>query len=63
MADVVRGGLFACAAGLAPGLVTGAWLSGILESRLYGVSHLDGGIYATGTAALLIVGLAASWLP
>jgi putative ABC transport system permease protein len=49
--------------GVVPGLLAGAWLSRVLESRLYGVGRLDGGTYVIGAVTLLVVVLVASWLP
>lgn len=63
LAAVVGSGLLLSAFGLVPGLLAGAWLSRVLESRLYGIGRLDGGTYVIGAATLLVVVLFASWLP
>jgi predicted permease len=63
MGRVVRSALTTSLAGLLPGLLAAAWLSRVLESRLYGIGRLDPGTYILGSATLLFVVLVASWLP
>jgi predicted permease len=60
---VMRQALTASALGLVLGAVAGRWLSRSLESLLYGVEAGDWLTLAAGGAFLLIVVVAATWLP
>lgn len=60
---VLGGGLGLTAAGLVVGLAAAAGLTRVLRSRLYGVEPLDPLTYGLGGLLLLVVALAASWIP
>ena len=60
---VVRGTLVLAAAGLAVGIPLARAGAGVLRSVLYGVKPVDPLVYAGAASALLMVALAASWLP
>jgi putative ABC transport system permease protein len=60
---VMRQALTASALGLVLGAVAGRWLSRGLENLLYGVEAGDWLTIAAGGAFLLVVVVAATWLP
>jgi len=60
---VLGQGLAVTLAGIAAGLAAAAALSRLVSSLLYGVSPLDPLTFAATGAALLLVALAASWVP
>jgi len=60
---VVRQGLILAAGGVGVGLLAARVLSGLMASLLYGVSATDPVTYGTVAIALLIVSVAASWIP
>lgn len=60
---VVRGGIVAAGGGVVLGLVAGTTLSSAMESVLFGVSALDPLTYAVAALAVLVVSMAASWIP
>jgi predicted permease len=60
---VVRGGIVAASAGVVLGLVAGTSLSSAMESVLFGVSALDPVTYALAALVVLVVSVAASWIP
>ena len=60
---IVRQGLVLAAAGVALGAVGAAALSRLLASFLFGVSAADPLAFAAASAALLVVGAAAAFLP
>jgi putative ABC transport system permease protein len=60
---VVRHGLLLAATGVAVGLVAAGALSSLMASILYGVSPLDPLTYGTVAVSVVVVSLAASWLP
>jgi len=62
-AMVVRHGLFLSGMGVAVGLLAAGALSSLLASILYGVRPIDPLTYGTVAVALVLVSLAASWLP
>jgi putative ABC transport system permease protein len=59
----MRQALTASALGLVLGAVAGRWLSRGLENLLYGVEAGDWLTIAAGGAFLLVVVVAATWLP
>jgi predicted permease len=59
----IRRGLILTGAGLAAGLATALALGRVLSTYLYGVSSFDGATFVAVPAALLIVAIAASYLP
>jgi len=63
MLRIVGNGMAMTLAGVALGLGVGAWLTRFIESRLYGVGHLDAMSYTIGMLVLLPVALVACWLP
>jgi putative ABC transport system permease protein len=60
---IVRHGLLLAATGALVGLVAAAALSSVLATILYGVSPLDPVTYASVAVALVVVSLAACWIP
>ena len=60
---VVRQGLLLAAGGVVLGLMASAALSSVMASILYGVSATDPITYVSVAAALVVVSLAASWIP
>ena len=59
---VWQGGIVAVA-GVAVGLIIAMSGADLLESLLYGVSPRDPGVFASTTLLLLLIALAACWLP
>jgi predicted permease len=60
---IVRHGLLLAGAGVVTGLVAAGALSSVLASLLYGVSATDPLTYVAVAAALVVVSLAATWIP
>ena len=60
---VMRRGLGVAALGLGAGLLGAWWLTGLLESLLFGVAARDPLTFATVPLLLLVVAVAASWIP
>ena len=60
---IVRHGLVLAGVGVATGLVAAGALSSVLASLLYGVSPTDPLTYAAVAAALVVVSVAATWIP
>ena len=60
---VVRQGMLLSGLGVAVGLVAAGALSRVMGSLLFGVSAMDPLTYGTVTVALVVVALAASWIP
>jgi len=60
---IVRHGLMLAGAGVVLGAVGAALLTRLLSSFLYGVSSVDPVAFAGATAALLLIGAAAAFLP
>ncbi len=60
---VVRQGLTLAAAGVGLGLIAAGALSSVIASLLYGVSAMDPITYASVAVGLVVVSLAASWIP
>jgi predicted lysophospholipase L1 biosynthesis ABC-type transport system permease subunit len=60
---IVRHGLVLAGAGVVTGLVAAGVLSSVLASLLYGVSPTDPLTYAVVAAALVVVSVAATWIP
>ena len=60
---VVRHGLLLAGAGVVAGLLAAGALSSVLASLLYGVSPIDPLTYGAVAAALVIVSVAATWIP
>ena len=60
---VVRQGLLLSAGGVGIGLIAAGALSRLMSSLLFGVSATDPLTYSSVAAALLVVSLAASWIP
>lgn len=60
---VVRQGLLLSAGGVGIGLIAAGALSRLMSSLLFGVSATDPLTYGSVAAALLVVSLAASWIP
>lgn len=60
---VVRHGLVLAGVGALTGLVAAAALSRVISSLLYGVSPTDPLTYGAVAAALVVVSLAATWIP
>ena len=60
---IVRRGALLVAAGAAIGIVAALVTSRLLTSFLYGVEAGDPVALAAATAALLLVGVVAAWLP
>jgi len=61
--QIVRQGGLAAAAGILAGLATAFAGSRLIESLLYGVSPRDPRVFATMAIGLLVVALAACWIP
>lgn len=62
-AMVVRHGLVLAGAGVLTGLVAAGALSRVLTSLLYGVSPTDPATYGAVAVALVVVSVAATWIP
>jgi predicted permease len=62
-AMVLRDGLRLVLVGLGVGVIGALALSGILASQLFGVNPKEPAVYGAVAAALLAVGLLASWVP
>jgi len=60
---VVRQGIVLAVAGVGIGLIAAAALSSVMASLLYGVSATDPLTYGSVAVSLLLVSLAASWIP
>lgn len=60
---VLRRGLVVTGVGLVVGLLGAWWLTGLLESLLYGVAARDAVTFAAVPALLLLVALTATWIP
>jgi predicted lysophospholipase L1 biosynthesis ABC-type transport system permease subunit len=60
---VIRQGLLLAAAGVALGLMASAALSSVMATLLYGVRAIDPLTYAAVSAALVLVSVAATWIP
>lgn len=60
---IVRQGGFVALAGLGAGLIAALAGGRLLESLLYGVSVRDPGVLVATSLILLVVSLAACWLP
>jgi putative ABC transport system permease protein len=60
---VVRHGLLLAGTGVLLGLAASAALSSLLATLLYGVSAIDPVTYAVVAGALVLVSLAATWIP
>ncbi len=60
---VVRQGLTLAVAGVVLGLLAAGAMSSVMASLLYGVGALDPITYGSVAAALVVVSLAASWIP
>jgi ABC-type antimicrobial peptide transport system permease subunit len=60
---VVRQGLMLAGGGVLVGLAASAALSSVMASILYGVSATDPLTYISVAGALVVVSLAASWIP
>ena len=63
VAGVVRRFGLLTASGVATGLVLAWWAARLVRTLLYGVDAHDTGTYVAAAIVILIVGLAASWLP
>ena len=60
---VVRQGILLAGMGVAVGLVAAGAMSRVMGSLLFGVSATDPVTYGTVAIALIVVALAASWIP
>jgi predicted permease len=60
---VVRQGLVLAGVGVGLGLIAAGALSSVMSSLLFGVSAIDPITYGTVSAAMVVVALAASWIP
>jgi ABC-type lipoprotein release transport system permease subunit len=60
---VVRRGLTLTALGVTLGLGAAVFASRVLDNLVFGVSPTDPLVYAAVSAALLVTGVAASWIP
>ena len=60
---VVKQGMLLAGMGVAVGLVAAGAMSRVMGSLLFGVSATDPVTYATVAIALIVVALAASWIP
>ena len=60
---VVRQGILLAGMGVAVGLVAAGAMSRVMGSLLFGVSATDPVTYGTFAIALIVVALAASWIP
>jgi predicted permease len=60
---VLREGARVAAVGVAGGLVVAAGASRVMRGMLYGVSAVDPFVYAAAAGVVVVVALAASWLP
>ena len=60
---VVRQGLALVGVGIVVGLAAATVMSGVMESVLFGVGALDPLTYVAVSTSLLVVAVAASWLP
>jgi putative ABC transport system permease protein len=60
---VLRRGLLLGVSGAAAGLVGAVGLTRLLKSRLYGVSPVDPATFGAVTVLLLLVAVAACWIP
>jgi putative ABC transport system permease protein len=63
LALVLRQGLALTGIGLAIGTALAVWLTRYLASELFGVTPTDPGTFALVSALLLLVALAATWIP
>jgi predicted permease len=63
MALVMRSALLLVGLGLLAGIVASLWISGSLESLLFGISPVDPLSYLAGTAALGLLTGVAAWIP
>jgi predicted permease len=60
---ILRNGLRLTLAGIAVGVVGGAACTRMIESQLHGVQGMDLGTYGLVSLGLVVVALAASWIP
>jgi ABC-type antimicrobial peptide transport system permease subunit len=61
--SIVRQGAVLALAGVALGTIAAVWLTRVLAKIVYGVSTLDPATYAVVGALLVIVAIAASFVP
>jgi predicted permease len=60
---IMRNGLRLTLAGIAAGVVGGAACTRMIESQLHGVHGMDPGTYVLVSLGLVVIALAASWIP
>jgi predicted permease len=63
IALVLRQGVIVAAAGIGLGLLGAAWLTQLMRGLLFGVTAYDAVAFATAPVMLLLVAVAATWIP